>query len=458
MSSMAELPQDVLLELAQQLDVVDLMSLLATCRSIRGLQAQKTLWLNVLTRIQKRQNQPIPFHKEADRESLSLEELQTAVQRVHRLMQNFQSPQPRPTSIRTLAIEPAEAIRLIPGENLMVVYGEGRLSCWDISTSCRVAQLEIPNLHFNISKPCVDVQGKALIGSAIVVEGTSRIDQLVAICIDYSDRAHVSFSYTVSPKMTALRFPAVCYISSTIMGLCSQGPPMVVCWSMQSNSVVWTVPLSIGWRQLACLPHGGDIYVMSKKNIRAPTHSVHRISARPSAAPQNPPVTLLSDPSVPSFSQRVGRRTFKTHNHPIFLCSPDYGVFGVSSETLLKDEDCPPVSVVRFWPACFEGEHIHFGPGYSYEYDGQITHMSVGASGTYVLFAAERADDESCLGLLHFRATPAPHATLRELDLDVRDFATFANPYSWIALDDALGTIMVVDQRGSGDAMVVSYC
>ncbi|KAJ7113763.1 hypothetical protein C8R44DRAFT_881355 [Mycena epipterygia] len=61
-SCIADLPQDILFELAKQLDVANLISL-ATCRLIRELKFQRSLWIEAFARIKTVQMQPLPLSR-----------------------------------------------------------------------------------------------------------------------------------------------------------------------------------------------------------------------------------------------------------------------------------------------------------------------------------------------------------------------------------------------------------
>ncbi|KAJ7878250.1 hypothetical protein B0H13DRAFT_2346708 [Mycena leptocephala] len=102
--SIAQVPTDILLEFAKELDIADLLSFLSLCRSIRKLRFQRALWLDALIRICEVQMQPLPLLTAAELDVLSLLELQNVVQQAHRLMENLQSSTPLPIRIRTFSV------------------------------------------------------------------------------------------------------------------------------------------------------------------------------------------------------------------------------------------------------------------------------------------------------------------------------------------------------------------
>ncbi|KAJ7817640.1 hypothetical protein B0H13DRAFT_1922802, partial [Mycena leptocephala] len=148
--SIAQVPEDILLEFAKQLDVADLLSFLSVCRTIRALRFQRALWLDALIRIREVQMQPLPLLTAEALDVLSLLELQNVVQQAHRLMENLQSSTPLPIRIRTFSVDAGARILCIPGANLVVSYiWGGGVSCWDILTSHQVAHLEIPEIQIH---------------------------------------------------------------------------------------------------------------------------------------------------------------------------------------------------------------------------------------------------------------------------------------------------------------------
>ncbi|KAJ7113804.1 hypothetical protein C8R44DRAFT_228720 [Mycena epipterygia] len=240
----AELPQDVLLELAKELDVGDLISLLATCRLIRELQLQRSLWIEALVRIKTVQMQPLPLSNADELDTLSLQQLQDTVRRASRLIHSLRSDKPRPVLIRTLSLEALAGIFCIPGGNLVVSHTRGTVSVWDITTSHRVAHLDIFELNVQSQALCLEIKGKALIGAHI--SPPSRIGKLAAICIDYRDRAHISISHVISPDINREAFNPALFINSKVMGACIQcftqagRSKFIISWSMQMNTVVQT--------------------------------------------------------------------------------------------------------------------------------------------------------------------------------------------------------------------------
>ncbi|KAJ7089569.1 hypothetical protein C8R44DRAFT_892258 [Mycena epipterygia] len=130
------LPQDVFLELFKELDIVNLMSVLATCRFICELHLQRNLWLEAIARIKSVQMQLLALSDAEDLRTLSLHQLQDIVRRANRLINNLRSDMPHPVLIRTFKIRSSglkltAGICCLTGTNIAVSYTLGSVSSWD---------------------------------------------------------------------------------------------------------------------------------------------------------------------------------------------------------------------------------------------------------------------------------------------------------------------------------------
>ncbi|KAF7328338.1 hypothetical protein MVEN_02549300 [Mycena venus] len=134
--SVAEFPQDVLLELFKHLDVVDLINFLSICRVIRELQYERTLWIHALVRLKQVEMQPLPLPLGKTLDTLSLHELQDTVRRANRLANNLKSDHPQPARICPLSVEPGARIFCIPGANVIVTHITGSVSVTDMDADC----------------------------------------------------------------------------------------------------------------------------------------------------------------------------------------------------------------------------------------------------------------------------------------------------------------------------------
>ncbi|KAJ7872432.1 hypothetical protein B0H13DRAFT_1895378 [Mycena leptocephala] len=228
----AQVPEDILLEFAKELDVADLLSFLSLYRTIRELRFRRALWLDALIRIREVQMQPLPLLTAEALDALSLLELQNLVQQAHRLMENLQSGTPLPVRIRTFSVDTGPPILCIHGANLVVSYIWGGVS-WDIFTSHRVAHLEIPEVQIR-TEVCVEIMGKALIGTTHM-----NAKNFGVICIDFRDRAHIAISHVISPPTNDTHDPfdpfgrRSFFINAQVIGSCTTSD--IICWPLDSN-------------------------------------------------------------------------------------------------------------------------------------------------------------------------------------------------------------------------------
>lgn len=167
--------------------------------------------------------------------------------------------------------------------------------------------------------------------------------------------------------------------------------------------------------------------------------SQHDISTT-STPPSTLDITTLDGPQSP--------RIFGRSSIPIpLLFAPDYGIFAVTSRVWSEPHN---KSWIYFWPAQVgHNDDLKFGQAWLYKHPEPIHSLAVGSSGTYALLAVRTGG--GYLGLLHFSATPSPHATFRKLD--VGDLSVVSG--TRFALDDALGLVLVVDNEGKMTA--ISY-
>ncbi|KAJ7023586.1 hypothetical protein C8F04DRAFT_1304802 [Mycena alexandri] len=169
MTSILEFPEDILLELAKDLDVADLISLLSTCRVIRKTELHKSLWLDALVRIQEVERHPHPLSNTQNLNTFSLQQLQHTAQHANRLMKNWSSHNPRPTCILHFLVNPKHGFFSLPGTRfgLTHAYTGGSISCWDVYNGECVAHLEIFDLFMRTRTTSMEEEGRALICAAI---------------------------------------------------------------------------------------------------------------------------------------------------------------------------------------------------------------------------------------------------------------------------------------------------
>ncbi|KAJ6526671.1 hypothetical protein B0H19DRAFT_1275522 [Mycena capillaripes] len=462
--SLAEVPQDVLLELAKELNVGDLFSFLSICRTTRELRFQRSLWLDALIRLRELEKQPLPFQNGEALNTLSLPELQNIVHQIQRLMNNLSSAEPRPARIRTLSLPASSRIFCIPGANLAVSHTRGHLSCWDVLTGHRVAHLGIPELRVGTEAPYIDTRGRALIGAYLGLPGRRpNVTNLMAIWIDFRDRAHVYISHTISPPLNDTdQLRSGFFINSEVMGFCTTSH--ILSWPMTADRVVRTrlkpPPLDVrGMRVVSCLPFGQSLYILARTFAVTET-AIHTLPLLPApgclpigdAHPADNMTTLTIPYPIGSSPEDLPMRGrgLSVHSKLPHVVAPDYGIFAVTCRTLVPRARGDQVPLIHFWPGRVTHGNLEFGQVHLYEHFHPIREIAVGVSGTYVLLLVVEEED-GYLGLLHFSATPAPNTTFRKLD--VQDVSpSFC---SQIALDESLGLVCVVDTTGVVE--IISY-
>ncbi|KAJ7605690.1 hypothetical protein DFH06DRAFT_1252553 [Mycena polygramma] len=449
--SLAQLPQDVLLEIANQLDVADVLNLLAICRPLRELQFERGLWLDALKRIITIQMQPVPCD---DPESLTLAQLQDVVHRACRLMRNLLSEAPRLVSTRVVSITRMDRIFCIPGQNIVVAYSMGSVDCWDTLTSKRVTSLRNPDLVIRSEAPCMDTPGVALIAASIGI----NVHNLVAIRIDFRERAHIGISYVASPGMThTYTLRGRFFITPEVLGVCTHFHTFS--WSMKAGDPIQTTAQEIhrpaGAVRPLCVAVGNSVYAFHGGSDiadvtiqRLPLPLTPSLPGRQTLAlDPSSNITALDVPYSFASSQRELRSLLgdvSMYTHPSYLFPPTYGVFAVTYRSFRWDNIV--VSAIHFWPAHAQSNtnRVYFEQGCFYEHPDPIAHIAVGASGTYVLLLVlDSTQGGPYLGLLHFSRTPFPRTTFRRLDTGTYQLSGCLQ----VALDDALGLALLVDAR-----------
>ncbi|KAJ7308669.1 hypothetical protein DFH08DRAFT_899882 [Mycena albidolilacea] len=408
-----ELLPDVLLELAKQANVRDLLSFLSTCHVIHDLQFQRSLWLEVLTRIREIELQPLPLSTADPPDTLSLRELQNVARRADRLRRNLQSDNPRLFDMRSLSVVArAGPIFFIPGAHLAVTHSPGFVTCWDIVSSQMVGQLEIPHLLVRDEALSMDIAGKALVGACIAESG--MVKHLVVICIDFQDRAHISVSHLISPATAdTSSYPSGFFIDSHLVGFVEQSK--IVFWCMKSDIAVQAAPQPVKSSFRAkCLPLGRNIYVL------------------PWGSTSDGVVEVIPHPAS-------DRRRITTDTAPTSVTCRSF-TFEAAHTTFIH---------FRLGRA-IRGD-LELSQGCVYEHPQPVVRMAVGASGTYVLLLIGSRHQEKSLGLVHFEATPVPHTTFRKLGAGDAPLHSCVQ----VALDDALGLVLLVGLEG--ETTVLSY-
>ncbi|KAJ6451316.1 hypothetical protein C8R45DRAFT_91801 [Mycena sanguinolenta] len=444
MMSLAEFPQDVLMELAKQLDIQDLFNFLATCCVICELQHEQTLWVDALTRIKEVDLQPLPLSTAKSLETLSARELQNVARQALRLRKNLQSDKPRHVRMHRFSVRTSPRIKnifFIPGTHLVVTSTYGSLDCWDILTAERMGHLKVPGLWVRTeSALCMDGTGRTLLAGCIQPLGANSVQNLVAICIDSRDR---TLSYLRSPTSSTYFPKSGVFIDSRIIGFVADSA--IVFWRMDVSAGIETTPQDVvDMYGARCLPWGRSIYVLTMEEtsdgvVQFLPHPISNLQA------------TATDTSPTSVSATFSAQYPSDVSNPVYLAPqivvPHYGIFAVTCRSFTYDSRLEGFALIHFRAAYAKSiqEDLEFRQGMIYKHHHYIHAMALGLSGTYVLILARDLNrKKGYLGLVHFSATPVPSTTFRKLDVDGALVASCAK----IALDDALGLVLLLDWEG----------
>ncbi|KAJ7776018.1 hypothetical protein DFH07DRAFT_799034, partial [Mycena maculata] len=448
--TLTDLPPDLLLQFAKLLDLPDLLSLIWTCSAIRDVQFEKTLWLDALRRVRHVEMQPLPLPVGIELSVFSQRQLRDAALRTNRLMKNLHSERPRPVAITDFSMEdPWEGTNIfcIPGTHIAVERIRGRITCWDTLSAECVANVEIPGVEIRLGVRCMEMEGKIMFAGYI----RNATRHLVAICIDYHDRGHISITHVLSPPLPDIFVPS--FINPRLLGWCTPSGHLG-CWPIDSNA-----PIQIDnhvTSGVCCQEFSGRVYLLWRGSIRhdATVHSLplpssHVLHAESSAniPAQVTKITLEIPYSFASSQTRLypGVDEMTSYNPQVPMS--DYGIFCVTLRSFKWEGR--DLSVVHFWPAHPDGDGLSFGQPCYYEHSETISQMVVGASSTYVLIVVPAGD--GYLGLLHFSPMPAPNITFRKLDIGTHSVAEWDH----FAFDDSLGLVLAAG-RGR-NVTIISY-
>ncbi|KAJ7089568.1 hypothetical protein C8R44DRAFT_861423 [Mycena epipterygia] len=258
---------------------------------------------------------------------------------------------------------------------------------------------------------------------------------LVAIYIDYRDRAHISISHVISPPMNDINYIWDAGFSlPVVFCLCTTSD--IASWALDAHAGIQTIPQDVhhpvGTIGLTYQAFKGSLYVFNKGSRDADA----TVYSLPLPSTSNQPATHsgtdIIELDIPYSFASNHRQLWAEEGSPQMvyngshqhMTSPDYGVLAVTYRRVKWEGRW--VSVIHFGPAHAVYDKLRFG-----QKDGDT-------------------NPTSYLGL-HFSAIPFPHITFRKLDIE----DLVLTYYAQIALDDTLGQVFVVD--GGGRMTVISY-
>ncbi|KAJ7486816.1 hypothetical protein FB451DRAFT_1391699 [Mycena latifolia] len=144
---MSGMPLDVILDVANELDLPDSVHLVSTCSTYRSLVSSRNFWIKALYRIRYVRRQPLPCSSAVDISTLPLAILQEMAQHAHKLDKKWSQESISPVSVRTLAARTEfRQIRAIPGTDLILTTNwTHELSCLDTRSGECLASIDFPH-------------------------------------------------------------------------------------------------------------------------------------------------------------------------------------------------------------------------------------------------------------------------------------------------------------------------
>jgi len=295
----------------------------------------------------------------------------------------------------------------------------------------------------------MDINGKALLGASIL----GVIKNLVVICIDFRDRARISISYVISPAINdTYSRPSGFFINPQVMGFIEQSK--IVSWRLDADAPIEITPQHVeNSFRAPCLPFGQSLYILPWGSR---SDGVVQIVPLPGPDSHRAPIAASPAPSPTALTIQYPGKWSSTTTRSPHVFAPHYGIFAITSRsfTIGQGDEARHLTHIHFRPArasTIHGGDLEFGPDCVYEHRHPISHMAVGASGTYVLVLSQPKHEERYLGLVRFTATPLPRTMFRKLDVGDLSLSSVRR----IALDDALGLVLAVDDEGAVAA--ISY-
>ncbi|EAU91260.2 hypothetical protein CC1G_06895 [Coprinopsis cinerea okayama7 len=192
-----ELPDDVLLKLLGHCELDDVLAFCATCKGLRALLDQPTVWIYALRRT--RQSIPLacPFH--ADLSAYSLPELKRIAHQTLRRMRNWRLPKPKlygtPRKAR-LEAPKQDIIFQVPGTALYLLHSRttGIVTCWDAGQEKTVCpSISVAEVILDVT-PGRDEPGCFTMGLLTRQSHFGHDEYLIIVSLHHQSDGHVSLS------------------------------------------------------------------------------------------------------------------------------------------------------------------------------------------------------------------------------------------------------------------------
>ncbi|KAJ7457188.1 hypothetical protein B0H11DRAFT_2199725 [Mycena galericulata] len=411
--SLTESPPDILLEITSHLDLQESLQLVATCSACKALTLFPSFWITALNRMEQFHRRPLPCSPGTEITSLSLAKLQELATYAYRLMKNWASKVPRPSSIRKISIE-YDTLRgefhPIQGSRLYLTLLPDRLECWDMTSGNMIGAIGSPEGYTRSSAiSTFSAPGKCNIGKGYLTERASdTILELVVSQINHRYPYAVTFSKVASRNWiipdTSPSMWNVDLTDKMIAVLLSvNNKDMLLLYDFASpDQFIRRATLSRSIDSLRYVPraiviHGDNIY--TTRNFEKSVEILHVRSPLMASEVQINTVKR----TLPFLVDEIEETDRDTLNGVGRLPPrPTYGIFHVTQRW---------PNYLHFWPAEDVGSHFEFGPLRLYEHPGRIDSFAISSSRTLVVIR----DRHNAFGIVQYIFQPTPHIAFRPL-------------------------------------------
>ncbi|KAJ7479468.1 hypothetical protein FB451DRAFT_1239055, partial [Mycena latifolia] len=404
LNTLEVIPLDIMLEIANELDLVDSVHLLSTCSTFRSLLFSRNFWIKALHRIKNVRQQALPCTDPRwSRDSIS------------------------PVSVRTI-IAGTDILRIcvIPGSDfILTATSEERVSCLDTRSGETLASIDFPNAEAGLILGSSPFE---LLGQSWIPVGCayrSGTIELSALRLDFRNRKDVTIHKHASKTWHS---PDKVLHDVTIDG------------DMVAGDILHSIPLGSHRKSTApfCILYQGFLY-MTRHHFDGLAEIIRFGSEGSSSSPA---------PDSPNFYRMDVERGTLLWEYPraaslgpCHMRVPTYSVLNVTSRGT-ADGDVGP-EFVHFWtvdsnPSSFE----------VYRHPCEINEIFVGSAGTSVVLW----DAEDSATLLRFMAHPTPHTTAHRLDLSGTN-----QRFPIFELDDRMGVLYMRGCVTSEVLYILSY-
>ncbi|KAJ7610188.1 hypothetical protein FB45DRAFT_1066361 [Roridomyces roridus] len=419
----SDVPLDILLEIAKELDLSDSRHLAATCSACAALLQSPSFWIESLHRMEKIYRRPIPCTPGTDLTFLPLYKLRDMAVHAYKLRKNWASESPLPVTIRSHYIAGesySSHILPIEGTHMVLVVFDGSLACLNTTTGEYLAKCHPDATFGQCSRPFYSAEMCSV--------GFARYHY------DQNELAFAVFNLALPRDNHENTLGVVGSMGGEDRCLfyCRTTEPqelhrfvLVIQPTSSANAPAAFAGVAVGHDFFVFMQDHGQ----SAEIIHAtPTHT-H------TTRHDHPPVTPNERPALRARELR--------HSH---MRPPTYGILNV----VKRPTEDGSAHRILFWPAEYSAAHgandsaLTVGPVCSYQHTTTIDCIAVGSSGTCVVIK----DPSDAVFLLQYIRGPTPHVESRRLPIPPK----VALPWQEIvlAVDDRSG--VVYQARNSPDA------